>query len=162
MHRDTPEIILKMGEVMRYWIGVASKEHVMRGVKGGFAQVCHGKEGPLKQMQPGDWIIYYSPTIEFGGKDQCRAFTAIGQIEYGEPYPFRMSDDFVPYRRNVKFFSANEISILPFIDSLTFIQDKKKWGFPFRRGCFRISEGDFHLIAVEMGITAEKCEIPHG
>jgi hypothetical protein len=51
---------------MRYWIGVASKEHVMRGVQGGFAQVCHGKEGPLKQMTPQDWIIYYSPTIKFG------------------------------------------------------------------------------------------------
>jgi hypothetical protein len=33
---------------MRYWIGVVSKEHVMRGVQRGFAQVCHGKEGPLK------------------------------------------------------------------------------------------------------------------
>jgi hypothetical protein len=33
---------------MCYWIGVASKEHVMRAVQGGFAQVCHGKEGPLK------------------------------------------------------------------------------------------------------------------
>ena len=162
MHRDPPEIILKMGEVMCYRIGVASKEHVMRGVKGGFAQVCHGKEGPLKQMQPGDWIIYYSPTIKFGGKDQCRAFTAIGQIDNGEPYPFPMGDDFVPYRRNVKFFSANEISILPLIDSLIFIQDKKKWGFPFRRGCFRISEEDFHLIAVKMWITEEKCEIPRG
>lgn len=66
---------------MRYWIGVASKEHVMRGVQGGFAQVCHGKESPLKQMSPEDWIIYYSPTIKFGEKAPCQAFTAIGQIQ---------------------------------------------------------------------------------
>lgn len=46
--------------MMRYWIGVASKEHVMRGVQGRFAQVCHGKAGPLKQMRPNDWLIYYS------------------------------------------------------------------------------------------------------
>ena len=26
-----------------YWIAVASREHVRRGVAGGFAQVCHGK-----------------------------------------------------------------------------------------------------------------------
>ena len=29
---------------MRYWIAVASREHVMLGVDAGFAQVCHGKE----------------------------------------------------------------------------------------------------------------------
>lgn len=52
----------------RYWIGVASREHVHRGVKGGFAQVCHGKPGPLERMAEGDWIIYYSPTVEFGGQ----------------------------------------------------------------------------------------------
>jgi len=137
---------------MRYWIGVASREHVMRGIKGGFAQVCHGKEGPLKQMRKDDWIIYYSPTIKFGEKDPCRAFTAIGKIEEGEPYPFQMSDDFVPYRRNVKFLPAQELPILPLIDSLTFIQDKKKWGFPFRRGCFSIPETDFKMIAEGMGI----------
>ncbi|CDZ81896.1 EVE domain protein [Candidatus Rubidus massiliensis] len=135
---------------MRYWIGVVSKEHVMRGVQGGFAQVCHGKEGPLKQMRPNDWIIYYSPTLKFGEKEPCKAFTAIGRIEPGEPYPFQMSEDFIPYRRNVKFFPAKEVSILPLIDSLTFIQDKKKWGFPFRRGCFFISESDFSTIATQM------------
>ena len=31
---------------MRYWLGVVSKEHVLRGVQGSFAQVCHGKKGP--------------------------------------------------------------------------------------------------------------------
>lgn len=63
-----------------------------------------------------------------------------------------MSDDFVPYRRNVKFLPAKELPILPLIDSLTFIQDKKKWGFPFRRGCFSIPEADFKMIAEGMGI----------
>ena len=31
----------------RYWIGVACREHVGRGVAGGFAQLCHGKAAPL-------------------------------------------------------------------------------------------------------------------
>ncbi len=135
---------------MRYWIGVASLEHVMRGVNGGFAQVCHGKSGPLKQMKEDDFIIYYSPTLKFGEKEPCQAFTAIGRIEKGEPYPFRMSDDFIPYRKNVKFFPAKQAPIAPLIESLTFIQDKKKWGFPFSRGCFSIPESDFKLIASEM------------
>ena len=42
---------------MRYWIGVASKDHVSRGVDGGFCQLCHGKAQPLKRMASGDWII---------------------------------------------------------------------------------------------------------
>lgn len=77
--------------VKRYWVGVASKEHVQKGVKGGFAQVCHGKAGPLNRMKEGDWIVYYSPVLKFGGKDPCQAFTAIGKIHPGNPYPFQMS-----------------------------------------------------------------------
>jgi len=138
---------------MRYWIAVASKEHVMRGVKGGFCQVCHGKAGPLKQMKAEDWIVYYSPTLIFGEKKPCRAFTAIGQVEEGEPYPFQMSVNFIPYRRNVKFLAANEVPIEPIIEELSFIKDKKKWGFPFRRGCFSIPESDFKLIANKMKTT---------
>ena len=137
---------------MRYWIGVASKEHVMRGVQGGFAQVCHGKEGPLKQMSSQDWIVYYSPTIKFGEKTPCQAFTAIGQIREGRPYSFQMSPDFIPFRIDVNFMPCKEISILPLIEKLDFIQDKRRWGFPFRRGCFSISEADFRIIAFLMGL----------
>jgi len=135
---------------MGHWICVASKEHVLRGVAGGFFQVCHGKAAPLKQMKPNDWIIYYSPTLLFGGKDPCRAFTAIGQIQAGEPYRFQMSDDFLPYRRDVKFLPARDALIVPLLDRLSFISDKKRWGFPFRRGFFSISEGDFNLISQQM------------
>lgn len=143
---------------MRYWIGVASKEHVMRGIQGGFAQVCHGKVDPLKQMSPQDWIIYYSPTIKFGEKSPCQAFTAIGQVGEGNPYSFEMSPDFIPFRRNVTFFPSSEVSILPLIEKLDFIQNKKKWGFPFCRGCFSISEADFRLIASLMSLEGRKRE----
>lgn len=136
----------------RYWIGVASLEHVRRGVEGGFAQVCHGKPGPLRCMTEGDWFIYYSPTVHFGGNDPCRSFTAIGRIKPEEPYIFAMSRDFLPWRRNVNFLSSLETAIEPLLDKLTFIKDKKRWGFPFRRGCFEISQEDFQLIAKEMGV----------
>ena len=35
----------------KFWIGVVSKEHVLRGVEGGFCQVCHGKKRPLNRMK---------------------------------------------------------------------------------------------------------------
>lgn len=31
----------------KFWVGVVSKEHVQRGVTGGFCQVCHGKKDLL-------------------------------------------------------------------------------------------------------------------
>lgn len=77
---------------MRYRIAVASKEHVMHGVQGGFAQVCHGKAGPLQQMQANDWIIYYSPTLYFGEKEPYCKFAAIGRIKERSPYLFHMRE----------------------------------------------------------------------
>lgn len=136
----------------RYWIGVASKEHVERGVQGGFAQVCHGKAGPLNRMDKGDWIVYYSPTINFGQKEPCQSFTALGKIKDGDPYPFAMSDDFIPWRRDVSFVKSREIPIQTLLNELSFIKDKQKWGFPFRRGCFEISLEDFQIICRAMGV----------
>jgi len=140
--------------MMRYWIAVASREHVMRGVAEGIAQVCHGKPGPLRQMAADDWIVYYSPTEKFGEPIPCRRFTAIGRIRAGEPYQVHMSEGFIPWRRDVEFLlAAKEAPIEPLIDGLTFIYDKSRWGFPFRRGCFSIPMIDFKLIAESMEIS---------
>lgn len=50
---------------------------------------------------------------------------------------------------------CKEISILPLIEKLDFIQDKRMWGFPFRRGCFSISEADFRKVASLMSFGAK-------
>ncbi len=136
----------------KYWLAVACYQHVQRGKREGICQVCHGKPGPLKQMAAGDWLMYYSPTIEFGKPDLCRKFTAIGKVVAQEPYQFQMSPDFVPWRRAIVYCPASNAAIEPLIDQLTFIPNKTKWGFPFRRGCFTISEQDFLLIAKAMGM----------
>jgi EVE domain len=140
----------------KYWIGVASREHVKKGVAGGFAQVCHGKGGPLKRMEAGDWIIYYSPVEVFGHKEPYRKFTAIGKINENEPYQFAMANDFIPWRRDVSFMPAQDVAIESLIEMLSFIKNKKQWGFPFRRGCFEIPEKDFKLIAHKMGVIIDE------
>ncbi len=139
----------------KYWIGVASHEHVQGAVRGGFAQVCHGKGAPLKRMMPGDWIIYYSPTEFFGSKEPCRKFTAIGCINNRDPYEFCMSSDFVPWRRDVDFKKSKKIDIRPLLHQLSFIKNKQNWGLPFRRGCFEITREDFMMIANLMGTSDE-------
>lgn len=136
----------------KYWIGVASKDHVQNGVKEGICQLCHGKAAPLKRMKPGDWIIYYSGKEKFGEKEPCQKFTAIGQVEDDNIYQYEMMPGFIPFRRKIKFIPSNEASIIPLIDRLEFIRSKTHWGAPFRFGFLEISKKDFELISNLMGV----------
>jgi EVE domain len=135
---------------MRYWIGVASKDHVARGVGGGFCQLCHGKAAPLKRMQPGDWIVYYSPKITFEGSEACQEFTAIGEVVGETVYSFEMASGFVPFRRDIRFLEARATPIRPLIEQLSFITDPKRWGYAFRFGHIEMTRADFELISVRM------------
>ncbi len=139
-----------MSESPKYWIAVASKDHVMRGVSGGFMQANHGKRAPLKRMKSADWVIFYSPKQVLERDEKCQAFTAIGQVSDDNIYQVAMTEDFAPFRRNVTFQAANETSILPLINDLDFIPNKKSWGYPFRIGFFEIGEHDFELISQNM------------
>jgi hypothetical protein len=49
---------------MKYWIGVVQREHVLRGVSLGIAQVNHGATS-IKRLQPGDGLVYYSPKTAY-------------------------------------------------------------------------------------------------
>ncbi|WP_020395983.1 EVE domain-containing protein [Thiolinea disciformis] len=136
---------------MKYWIGVASNNHVQRGVAGGFCQLCHGKAQPLKRMQQGDWIIYYSPKEHFEDKQPCQQFTAIGEVIGDKVYAFEMFPNFVPFRRDIQFVkTAKAVAICPLLAELNFIKDKSKWGAAFRYGHLEISQADFAIIAEQM------------
>ncbi len=132
---------------MRFWIGVASQEHVKIGELGGFCQLCHGKSTPLKRMKNGDFIIYYSSKKRMNDKEPYQKFTAIGQIKDDLVYQVEMFEGFFPYRKDVDFFESSEYPIIPLINELTFIENKKQWGYPFRYGNLEISKNDFLLIA---------------
>ncbi|MEJ7681903.1 MAG: EVE domain-containing protein [Segetibacter sp.] len=134
----------------RYWIAVVSKDHTLRGIAGGFMQANHGKQAPLQRMKLNDWVIFYSPKQAMESNLECKAFTAIGQICDKNIYQHAMSEHFIPFRRNVKFYHCNEVSILPLIEGLEFIKNKKSWGYPFRFGFFEIGENDFNLISKNM------------
>jgi len=135
---------------MRFWIVVASKDHISRGIAGGFVQANHGKAGSLKRMAAGDWLICYSPKQTFTGDELCQAFTAIGQIADENLYQHKMSDTFNPYRRNINYYECNDAPIAPLIEYLDFIPNKKSWGYPFRFGFLEINEHDFNLIKSKM------------
>jgi hypothetical protein len=105
-------------------------------------------------MRPGDWLIYYSPTIDMGG-DALRAFTAIGQVEGPEVYRCDMGGGFVPYRRNVRYADAEEL-LLDMIKPKLELCARRNWGMALRRGHLRLEAADFATIAAAMGVRPAK------
>lgn len=138
----------------RAWVGVVSRAHVMRGVEGGFAQLCHGKRVPLEKMGVGDWLIYYSPRTEMRGGEPLKAFTALGRVTGERTVTFDMGGGFVPYRREVRFErAAKEVPLARLGEGLGFIRDNPHWGMLARRGHFEISLEDLRTIAAAMGVS---------
>jgi hypothetical protein len=134
----------------RFWIAVASADHVRTGRSGGFMQICHGKSAPLAKLHPGDGVVYYSPTETFAGKERLRTFTAIGRLKAGAPYQTDMGGGFHPFRRDVDWMRATAAWIVPLLPHLEFAAGKANWGAQFRYGLFSISARDFELIRSAM------------
>lgn len=129
---------------------MASKDHVKSGLEQGIAQACHGKVAPLKRMRKSDLVIFYSSKKTLGKPEICQEFTAVGKVKDEEIFQFQVSEDFYPSRRNIDFFESKDISILPLIIGLSFIQNKHSWGYPFRFGFLEINKNDFDLISSKM------------
>jgi hypothetical protein len=144
------------GDVMKYWINTISREHVQSGIAGGFTQADHGKSTRLKRLTRGDAIVFYSPRTKMGGGDALQQFTALGIVTDDEPFQVEMTADFHPWRRRLRFVDAAEAPIAPLIDELSFITNKKSWGFPFRRGLFEIVADDFSRIAAAMNADVSR------
>ena len=134
----------------KYFIGVVSREHVLYGVKEGIAQIGHGKKQGLARMKKGDWLIYYSPKVALDSSEKLQAFTALGQISDDTPYQVEMSPTFKPFRRKVIYEKYKEVSIVPLIEKLSFIKNKKSWGYVFRYGLVEIPKEDFDVIKNQM------------
>ena len=135
---------------MKHFLIVASKDHVARGVEGGFAQAGHGKKSSLVKMTKGDWVIYYSGKETLEGGKPYQKFTAIGQVTDDEPYQVTVSENFQPWRRNIDFQQAEDLEIRPLLDDLQFITNRAKWGLSLMSGFVEIKKTDFELIAGKM------------
>lgn len=136
-----------------YWINTISREHVQRGVEGGFTQANHGRPTTLRKLDRGDLVVFYSPRASYPDGAPLQRFTAIGRVIDDEPYQAEMTPTFNPWRRRMEFLPCEEAPIHDLIGALAFIPDPKRWGYPFRRGLFQIGEDDFHLIASAMKAT---------
>ena len=137
----------------RSWVAIASAEHVRLGRSQGFMQVCHGKASPLRRIDAGDHVVYYSPSEAFRGTDKLQSFTAIGVVNDATPYQAHMCGDFRPFRRNVDWLAAEEAPIKPLLERLDFTSGKRNWGYQLRFGLFEISGDDMAVIAAAMGAS---------
>lgn len=134
----------------RYYVNTVSRDHVERGVTGGFTQANHGRPSGLKPLKRGDLIVFYSPKTAFEGGAPLQSFTALGRVADDQPYQAETTPTFRPWRRKLDFLPSIEAPIRPLIETLSFLPDKQHWGMPFRRGLFEIPGVDFELIARAM------------
>ena len=122
----------------RYWVGVVSKNHVLRGVEGNFCQVCHGKGGPLNRMKKGDYLLYYSPKYDMIIDDKA--------------YQVEQFEGFFPFRRNVEYY-------LPVKDcSIEIARQHPEWKnytSRLRYGHFEVSKDFFLYIFHHMKVDDE-------
>ncbi len=134
----------------KYFLICASRDHVLKGVEGGFAQAGHGRKDLISKLSKGDRIVFYSSKDKFENGKPLQKFTALGKVIDEDPYQANATGDFKPYRRNVEFKNVAETDIRPLLEELTFIKNKKKWGFYLISGFREISKEDFNVINNKM------------
>lgn len=136
-----------MSRMPKFWIGVACKTHVENGVTIGICQFCHGKSAPAKRLSKGDFVIYYSSKVVMDSPEPYQKFTAIGRVVDDAPYQVDMGNGFKPFRRNIRYFTAQHLDLKPLVPLLPFIKNKNSWGFVFRYGFLEIDLESFETIA---------------
>src|SRR5882762_3548702 len=57
--------VRSMAGACRFWIGVASRDHVDLGVEGHFVQLNHGQQAAVRRLKAGDGVIVYSPRTAY-------------------------------------------------------------------------------------------------
>jgi hypothetical protein len=131
------------------WLGVVSRDHVLRGVEKGIAQIGHGKSTGLRRMSAGDGFVYYSPRDAYPNGAPVKAFTAIGRVTDDEVWQAD-EGDFKPWRRRIDYEGRTvEVPIADLRDRLD-LTAKPNWGYALRRGLIELSAEDFAVIQAAM------------
>lgn len=132
----------------RGWLGVVSAAHVRRGVELGIAQINHGQRAPLTRMQPGDTLVYYSPTRQRGDRTPYRFFTAIGTVADDDIWQAD-EGDFAPYRRRIDYLAATPVPLADLRPRLH-LTGEPNWGYQLRTGLVLLDAHDVQIIREAM------------
>lgn len=134
---------------MTAWLGVASADHVARGVGLGIGQIGHGARPGLARMRPGDVLVYYSPRETLDGAP-LRAFTAIGRVVDDEVWQAD-EGEFRPWRRRVAYESGARPVALASVRADLELTSGPDWGYRLRRGLVELGDHDATVMAAAMG-----------
>ncbi len=135
--------------MQKYWICVLPKDRVLAGIEGNFIQ-SQQQEAPLSRMKKGDWIIFYSPRNTAEDTEKVQAFIALGQLIDEIVYQVDVTSEVKGFRRKIEYTKCKEASVIPLIQHLSFIRNKKHWGFVFKLSLIQILEEDFMIICKSM------------
>ena len=131
----------------RFWVGVVSKEHVLRGVDLGGRRIIKKKKAPLNRMKKGDYLLYYSPKYQLNGQEKLQAFTAVGKILDDTAYQVEMFEGFVPFRRNVSYYQP--VKDCP-IEKVRPHPEWRQYASQLRYGHFEVSKEFFLYVFEQM------------
>ena len=92
-------------------------------------------------MKKGDILIYYSPKISLNSDVKFQEITAIGKIKDENVYQFQMTENFIPYRRDVDYLKLNGKCTIKWIEEPPWMDKIRKaakiWSFWNIRRFFR-------------------------
>lgn len=131
---------------MACFIGVVHRKQVLAARDAGVVAFSHGRESAVRNLTPGDRVIYYAPKSDFEG-DPVQAFVAHATVTGDTPYQKTWRPDFTAWVRDASFDAVTETPVRPLLDSLNFVPDPSNWGLRFRSGKFSIGAEDYQRIA---------------
>jgi len=135
------------------WIAVAWDEHLRLGRSNGFMQVSHGKSAPLRRVEPGDRVVFYSPTDAFRGKDKLQSFTAIGVVKEGRSISSRHGRRILPVPSGCHLANGRGDTDPDACRAAGVHEGNRNWGYQLRSGLAEISELDMLRIVRAMGAS---------
>lgn len=139
----------------KYWITLTAQEHVNIVKEKGYTQVNMGPKEPLEKMAPGDWILYYSPTLILDNpKTVCQTFTAFSYVLDDLVYP-QYPKNPIRWRRDVEFFNCTPQHAKHFHHKVSFLHQYENWLDAFVKPVFEIPRNDFIVIAQTIVIPSE-------
>lgn len=154
----------------RYWIGLAERDSVHAAVANGVCLFSGGLASPVRRLQPGDGILYYSPHETADGAP-LECFTAVGEVTDETPWaqnwtqlcpggPFltktaaSAAGTVQTWVRRCDYDAVGEVSVRPLLNALSFVAQPRHWGKTFRRGQLEICASDFFAIADRLRAVA--------
>lgn len=135
--------------MQKYWINVAPRERVLKAVEESAMQ-SQGNEAHLNRIDKDDWVIFYSHRADAAGTVKLQFFTAIGQVVDKNTYQVKDDSTQKSFSRKMNYLKTKETPLIPLIQKLSFIRNKKYWGTVFKMNLIQIPKEDFDLIAQEM------------